>query len=296
MKVTKTANKININISKLDFIKIGFSTGWIKKYSQGDIVEIDGRFYRDVNGQTVEIDDPNKKIEEKQPKRITISILDKDYIFEEGQIYSDAAGNYKVQNIIDGNKLDVVYLNGSFVGESRVYDAQSRAMIIDKKLQREDAKNKMRTINLNKPNQYFTLGFLAKNGRIWVEIPKRHVPEFEKMYRNFTGEDPSQYLKINNKVGGYAILKEEDRLRPMELRLAFPPVHAEILNNMDFGKTVNIIEDGGRLQINNSDYLKNLFKHGFTIGDNSKNIEKIKSKVPDDQIEYFNKGIALNIT
>jgi len=294
MKIIKTANKTNINISKFDFLKIGFSTGWIEKYSTSEgIIEIDGKFYKDENGTTVEVENPNKKIEEKKlPKNITVSVLNRDYVFQEGKVYSDAAGHYEVENI-NGNKLDVVYIDGSFNGEHRTYDTIGRAVIIDNESKREDARNKMRTINLNKPNQYFTLGFLAKNGRIWVEIPERHVPEFERIYKEFTGEDPKQYLKINNGKGGYAILKEEDRKRPMELRIAFPVVHSEILDKMDFGKNINIITDGERMEINNSDYLKNLFKFGFTIGNNSKNIEKIRSKIHPDNVEYFDKGIAL---
>jgi hypothetical protein len=291
MKLTKTASQTTLNVTKLDFLKIGFSTGWIKKYSDDGIVEIDGKFYKDEGGITVEVEKPKQ---EKPPKSITISILDRDYVFQEGNVYSDVAGHYKVKDI-NGDKLDIVYLDGSFAGDSKTYNARDRAIIINNEFKREDARNRMRTINLNKPNQYFTLGFLAKNGRIWVEIPERLVPEFERIYQTFTGEDPKQYLKINNKVGGYAVLKEEDRKRPMELRISFPVIHSEILNNMDFGKNVNIISDNGRMEINNSDYLKNLFKLGFTIGSNSKNIQKIRSKVPPDNTEYFDQGVVFGI-
>lgn len=277
---------MKIKISKSQWKNIGRKAGWIK-IANSEVIQMDGKWY---NENLEEVPDPNLSSENK--KSITINIFGYNYTFKEGEIYKDAAGDYIVDQIIDDKKMKVTYRDGRFQGEQRIYNITERAKIIHNEEVRQAEKDRMRhIIKLDKPSQFFTLGFLANQGRIWVEIPKRLVVEFETLYKRLTGEDPRQYLRVNNKVGGYAILEESDEFkRPMQLRIAFNPPDAEVLNKMDFGKNVNWIMDAGRLETSNSDYLIYLFKNGFTIGNNIKNIDKIRANVPPEMMSEFNDG------
>ena len=89
---------------------------------------------------------------------------------------------------------------------------------------------------------------------------------------------------------------ENEKTWGHELRIALPRPSVEVLNRMAFPENMNFnkfIERGDFLEINNNTYVWNLFKMGFTLGSNERNIEKIAAHIPEDVREYFYQGVNL---
>lgn len=292
---------MKIKLSRANWEDVGRRAGWIKIAKEGDTEKIDGKWYVETKDSMMEIPDPTRTPEKPQvpkstekytyapAKSVSVDILGQIYTFEEGKTYSDAAGNYKVNKITDDKKLDVTYLDGTFSGKNTIYDAKDRAKIIHRHQKTKDDKNRMKTLTFKNKNEYFTLGFLAKNCRIRAgAAPTKHA-WFEALYKKLTGEDALAYLGK-----GYA-QNENENMWGTELRLVFPRPSNEVLNKMSFPSDIEFVSSGKNgMEVNDNNYILTLFGMGFTLGPNERNIEKITTHIPDSDKEYFYQGINLS--
>jgi hypothetical protein len=244
-------------------------------------IEIDGKWYDEQNNEMIEIPGPTKG--EPASRSITIPVRDYKYIFEEGGIYSDAAGNYRVDKILDENKIKVTYIDGQFSGQERTYSAFDRAKIIYNEERRQDAKNKMTTVQFNEPNHYFTLGYLAKNSKINVEVPSDQAANFEAKYRDLTGDDAKTHSD-----NYYVAPKQENRWH-VKCRLRFSVIES-VMPNLSFPSDVKFNNVAGAIQIDNNNYVYNLFRHGFKIGRNVDNYNGISAGLNGKFKEAFDDG------
>ena len=246
-----------------------------------ETIEIDGVLYKEVNGDLIEVPKPPSP-----PKKISVSVGGRIYVFEEGGIYLDAAGDYRVKEILPGNKLRVVYLNGNFEGQEREYAALDRAKIIHNEILREDTRHKMRSIEFSGSDDYFTMGYLASKGNITAEIGPKHHKSFPALYKSLTGEDPAKY-----EHHGYSLSPSEGRWS-YTLRLYFPTPPPQVLNKMVFPPDASLKQHGSQMELACNDYILTLFKKGFSIGKNSGNIGSIIAGVSnDDNRRNFQAGV-----
>lgn len=281
---------------------MGRRAGWIKIAKEGDTEKIDGKWYVETKDSMMEIPDPNQKPENPKVtekltstpmpnKSVSVDVLGQAYTFEEGKTYSDNAGQYKVNKITIDNKLDITYIDGTFMGKSATYDPKDRAKIIHNRQTKKDEKNRMKTLTFKSKNEYFTLGFLAKNCRVRAGAAPTKHEWFETLYKKFTGEDALDYIGR-----GYA-QNENENMWGIELRLVFPKPSNEILNKMSFPEGTKFIQSGkDGMEINNNNYILTLFGMGFTLGPNGRNVEKIATHIPDDVKEYFYQGANMTKT
>jgi len=244
-------------------------------------LEIDGKWYDEETGE--EIPTPSQKID--IPKSITIPIRGYEYVFEEGQMYSDAAGNYRVDDILEENKISVTYIDGNFSGQKRIYDALDRAKIIHNEERRQDAKDNIKTIRFNEPDEYFTLGYLAKNSKINVEVPLEQAKNFEVKYKNLTGDDATDYLDS----GDYYIAPKQENRWYVKCRLRFD-IKESVMSRLSFPNDMKLGNAGGKVQIDNNNYVYNLFRNGFKIGKNVNNYNEISSGLSGRFKDAFDDG------
>jgi len=311
VKITKATNKTSINITKLDFLKIGFSTGWIKKYSiDGEVVEIDGKFYKDENGKTVEVGEPGKKIEEKQSAKsitvenVTVPALNiqEDFTFTEGKLYENYYGTYRVKNInANDNSLDVVYVSIKHptVSSDQVYNykirTQAEAVLSTRGRQQQEIRGLRGTlINPDltiqrKKDEYFVIGYIAKNAYVSAEIGPKSIKTFAEQYEKITGEDPEKYLDK-----GYHL--SPSARYSYTLRVKFPvPVNLNTQSKFnEFSRADAMITRGSSIEINSNEYIWKLFNIGFRINRNNQNIGNIFGNIPEEYREDFTSGTEAN--
>jgi len=247
-----------------------------------EIIEIDGKKYHEIDGQLVEI--PLHP-----PKTITFYQFDPPVSFTEGQIYSDFLGHYKLNKISEDDKyFDIVYIDGDKMGQKRQYESLSRAIIIHREQKRQDQINRMKTLGFSGNKEYFTLGYLAAKGIIIAQVPYSQAKWFEDMYHRLTGDNAQTYLNIN---ALYRIEKDESKYS-LELRIKFPEPEDQYLSQMQL-KYININKTAHGLEINNNDFIKNLFKMGFKIGNNTNNLANIRNHIPENMLNDFNAGAQI---
>jgi len=302
VKIYKNASgKIKVGLNRFDWLKIGFSQNWLRKKAaksaviNGKLFEA-GNIYYDEKRQldyiledilkeddfryalkatydtgeegTITIDLPKKKVLDQRTS----------LVFEEGDIKENRKGAYKILKIHDDEKyMDVEYVGGEHDGSRQTLDIPSQAKVIYNEQVRENEKYNLKPINFVQPNEYFTLGYLARNGQILVNINTNLTLDFEKIYQELTKDNARQYLG-----NGYST-REPFRGGDW-YKILFPSPSPEVLNNFNFSKDIdaNIMDDKGGMQINNRNYIMNLFRMGFHIGRNNNNINDIVSRIENE--------------
>jgi hypothetical protein len=269
-------------LTKQIWLQAAKKAGWFKKIkiaesNQEEIIEIGGKYYIERDGDIIEVPSPKS-----EPNSISVSTKYGNMTFTEGEVVENFFGKYRILSLNPNNTMTVEYIeikNPSVrIGEQKTYPITSQAESIFKEQKTQAAAIKYKEINFGGSKDFFTIGFLAKNGRIRVEVPITLKQQFDQMYKKFTGEDPSKFLGH-----GYAAeLNPETKGNSWELRISFPNPGPEILNNMSFSN-YPIVSSANRLEINYSNYVLNLFKLGFTIGTNELNIPKIMNAIQNSE-------------
>ena len=206
-----------------------------------------------------------------------------------GKSYADGAGEYIVDSIADDQKtMTVTYSNGRFSGETKTYDVGLKAAHWKFIRQRIDRDNRMETLNFDGDEHSWALGYLSSFGIISADIPSDQRQWFEDMYKQLTGDDAKLYLNKN-----YYLTKPESKYT-LELRIKFPSTtnkFKEILHALG----VNIIESNNGMEINNNNFIKNLFQLGFHLGKNKDRSLDIAEKIRGVDINAFIKGCEAEV-
>jgi len=279
---------MRIKISKQTWLQIAKKAGWFRKIKIAqtgteEMIEIEGKYYVERNGNIEEVESPNTPMTPSQPKSVTVSTRWGNIIFTEGKIEENYYGKYHIVSINEAHKtITVEYIDvkntGVLMGEQKTYPIQSQAEAIIKEKMRREREMRYSTINFGS-KEFFTVGFLAKYGRIRVEVPRTLKNKFDEMYKRFTGQNPEDFLEH-----GYAAdLNPETKGNSWEFRITFPNPGPELLNRMNFSNCPPIASSANKLEVNYSNYIMNLFRLGFTMGNNANNLQTILSAINGDE-------------
>ncbi len=314
-----------IKLSKYDWLKFGKKAGWIFSYAQS--VAINGHIYKE--GDEVIFNETKYLImgvEKLSSGNNKISLMDnnmneksfeidtfgfpvgktaQDFLgihrktvisprfqipFTEGETKTNHLGKYVILGISDDEKnIHVKYIDGNAAGEEKTHKISDQELILHNMKVREDQKSNLKELNLGEgANKSFTLGYLAANGQIIIMLNEEHVDGFSEVYKRITGDDLAPHYKKD-------FYTREDG--PDYFRIIFPTPPENILNifALKEDEIVPIPDrsiDSGRYQFNSRNYIMNLFKMGFILGNNKDRINKIKQGVSDQ--ESFEKGFNYN--
>jgi len=277
---------MKITLSKSQWELIGQKTGWIKKAQE--VIEIDGKKYQEINGDLVEMKEP-QKIEQNRKTKEFPSL---GVILVEGGEYENWYGMYKILRIVDDKMMEVEYVQSykpQYVraGEKKIYPMLGQADIIQgAKKQSEAEISKLvghnKITEIKKPEEFFTIGYIAKHGYISAEIGPKYHDKFPAYFQKVTGELPNNYLGK-----GYSLSTNNDRWS-YTLRAQMPNPPQEIAQNLKLPDN-NIVRKSG-IEINDNAYVWGLFNIGFRPGKNDGRIDVIKGKIPADSIDNFMAG------
>jgi len=206
--------------------------------------------------------------------------------FIQGQQYVDPSGEYTVDSISDdGKTMTVTYNSGLFNGQTKTWDVSLKSTHYKFVQRQEDRRNRMERINFDGDEFSWALGYLASFGSITADIPSDQRKWFEELYKNITGEDATDYLNR-----GYYLTKPESKYT-LELRIKFPRPQGNSVSLLkSLSDKVKIIEGDSNMEINNNNFIKNLFLMGFRIGKNEDRALDILSKINNPDEESFLKG------
>jgi len=218
MKIYKNASgQTKVNLNKFDWLKIGSKHNWLKKkaaksvHINGELFTTENIYFDDTKGMEymlMDIEKPNDFTyildvlyddnEEgqiiKEIERKSITDTRTGIGFSELDHKQNLIGTYKITKIHDdGKTMDVEYIDGNKIGQRQTLDIAGQARTIHNEQVRQQQENRMEDINFTEPNQFFTLGYLAKNGTIIVNINEDLTTQFDGMYQRLTGDDPSQH-------------------------------------------------------------------------------------------------------
>jgi len=211
--------------------------------------------------------------------------------FEVGKIYENALGSYEVKKIEDG-KLFVRYLSikNAVVNlyTEYKYDAEGQAQSLYK-MRQEHLRPSLKRIHKRLQNlpkvsdkHAFTLGYIAANGHIQIEVGPNSIETFPLDFENVTGFKVSQF-----EGRGYAASPTYNKFAySMTLRL--PKSSEDILHLMDLPQNIQKKDSG--VFIHNNDFGWGLLHAGFLPGSNWGNGNRILSKLPNEKEEDFDKG------
>lgn len=283
---------MRIILSKNQWEDMGKKAGWIK-ISQDAPVEVDGKYYIEKDGDMVEVPNPNliSQTPSNTPKSYSISAYD--VTFMEGRIYTNYYGDFKVIKINDEKAtMDVQYVNvlkpDVNTDDIYTYNMLVQAKSIHNERVRQHNKFKISLLDLKDPSDYFTMGYVAKNGIIRAEIGPKHHKSFPESYQRVTGEDALAFLHH-----GLSLSQNEDRWS-YTLRLFFSTPPPEALNKMKFPPNSEIKNREGQMELASNDYIWTLFKRGFSIGKNEQNVDRIMGKIlNEDNKKDFLSGFNL---
>lgn len=285
MKVKASKNKTILSLNRLEWLKIGAKTKWLKI---AEPIEVDGKWYDEKNGELVEIDNPNAPKETKEPATPKSYKVEAYKItFTEGQEYANWYGIYKVLKINDNKTMDVEYLQAFqqdvSVGERVTYPILAQAETIFKANKRNEIEARLnRVTEFKEPDEYFTMGVLAAHGYVSAEIGPKYHKSFPFKYQKLTGEDPRVHL---NK--GYRLSPNEDRWS-YTLRVHMPSdIPTKVLEKMKMPKAIS---RGEGIEINDNAFVWGLFNKGFRIGKNEDKRDQIAATLTADKKEAFLEG------
>lgn len=252
--------------------------------AEGEIIEVDGKKYREVNGELVEVI-------EHQPKSISIMVAGEEITLTEGEQYKNYFGNYILRTINSGDPVTVtvLYVDGQFKNETKTYPAKSQAEAVSSEqkriLRNEEERLGIDVVRFSSLNEFFTLGYMAKNARITIEVPKFLAANFEFKYNRLTGDDAKNHLADKS----YYIAPKEKNRWAVKGRLTFN-IKTSAMSRMSFPSNIGIISRAGHIEINNNNYIYNMFKNGFKLGYNENNYSNIVSGLSGEYKEAFDEG------
>ena len=138
------------------------------------------------------------------------------------------------------------------------------------------------------------VGYLSNPVRradIHVELRAEKESEFRREYLELTGEPLSL---PGNKTPFYVWSPEVDK-RGIQRRVYFySDMDAMPEGKLPFGATVREGRTKGQWRINNKEFISELFKHGFVIGNNADRVDVIKKRIPGKFKHDFMLGFNLN--
>lgn len=211
--------------------------------------------------------------------------------FEVGKTYDNALGTYKVTKIEEGN-IFLKYLTAKNASVNTYteykYDAEGQAQSIYK-MKQEAIRPSLKRIhkrlqNLPKVSDKwaFTLGYIASNGHISIEVGPNCIDTFPQDFENVTGLQASKF-----EGRGYAASPTYNKFAySMTARL--PKRAEDVLNLMDLPQNIQKKETG--VFIHNNDFVWSLLNAGFLPGTNWENGNRILSKLSSEQAIDFDKG------
>jgi hypothetical protein len=267
-----------------------------------EVIEIDGVLYEeDSDGNIVEIpksvpDEP----EAAEPNELTVTVRNNSYTFIEGQTYQDAAGSYVVLEILPDDKIKVLYEDGRFAGQERIYDALERAKIIHRtkidaekmEVERKE-KEKAQTIKRRfaDVNHFELTGFMAANGNLYAQVPSDQVDILEEEYKALRGKKPDPDMYEVTNVGS-------KWHRQYRVRLPGNKVTPDMLALMESMGLEPKKTKSGNYDIYDTHYVKKLLEMGFDFGKASPadviNIDNyIKKNYGDEASDAFIQGYSL---
>ena len=213
--------------------------------------------------------------------------------FQTGNTYRNFIGQFRVEDIeINENDLtaeplmlveytDIIDSTGNPL--SQILPIREQGRFIHNAIKRSEHQSEMSQVNFNSPDFIATAGYLAQYGRIRIECPRCMHEQFEAIYKHITGDDATNHFNH-----GYAIVKDETKGSSFELRISFVTPSEDInLFNLAIVATPN------RMEINYVDFVCQLFRLGFTIGENIDNMDKIFDNLSEAQQEYFYRGMEI---
>ena len=217
------------------------------------------------------------------------SLTIQDMVFKVGEMYKNRKGNYRVIGIdVPQNLIKVKYVGGEFDGEEQTLDAFGQYKVIRNTALEEDRRLGINSINFNNDKgNYFTIGFLASHGTITIQTTDEKELETRKIYQGLTGQvlqdnQLEVVPHINPTTGAFNKYTHEFRIyfKPPSSLLTLP----SDIDIRDINKNLH--------SINNNNYIWNLLKIGFLVGNNSGNIDRIRSFIPKEFLDDFDAGVA----
>jgi hypothetical protein len=207
--------------------------------------------------------------------------------------YTNALGTYKVTKIEDG-KLFVKYLSVKNVAVNTyatyVYDAEGQAASMHKmkmEIERPSLKRiHKRLHNLPKVSDKwdFTLGYLAANGYIQIEVGPNSMDTFPQDFKVVTKRNVDEFegkgYHSNPTLNKYTY--------SMSIRLS--NTSEDILHLLDIPTNITKTDNG--IFIHSNDFIWSLLNAGFLPGNNWGNADYIKTKNPKEIDSDFVKGFC----
>jgi hypothetical protein len=250
----------------------------------------DGTWWEEVNGDIVEVRNPTDPKDLLEPKSYNVDLYD--IVFTEGEKYENYYGTFEVLSINDDGTMGVKYIDVCHdpvqLDKVYTYKMVDQAKSMHKINLGKDRENRMKSLEFSGSDEHFTLGYLASKGLITIEVPISQVQTFAKKFESLTGEDIDQY-----KGHGYFVIENENNRWAPKCRIIFAadPV---VVSRFKFPNGVEVMSDSkGDFVINNNNFVFNLLKMGFSIGNNKRNIIKILNSIPNHLKENFIEGVDI---
>lgn len=200
--------------------------------------------------------------------------------FEIGGEYKNRSGNYQVMDI-KGNDMTILQH-----GETKVVNKTIQERILKNIELEEFNKTPMGQINfknsLTNEDVYKVIGYLAKNGAIFVELIDDYKNDFFEKYRDVTDNEVDKDSK-------YIIWRDKNKLwTAPSIRVHKNEKNSHMIFNLD----VPVYESNTHYIIYKTDFIWYIMEIGFRIGTDH-NMDEIYESIPDNYKEIFLDAIKL---
>jgi hypothetical protein len=317
MKIKYASGKKVLVMSKSEWKNIGFSTKWLK--ISAPIQMEDKRWIDEINGEIVEVPPPSVNIgginfvvggtyeteDMMTGNKISYNILE---IFPGIDMMRVKDNNGKIsvlnmvneakdinelkqQNIITKQEIERQKSNAGWTEEEKEFIKTYRSR---GSVGVEIGDQALNILDFNSANNAYALGYLAANGRITVQVPFHRVSDAKRDYQELTGLLLDTPENINNR--NFQVVRYRNPVTGklnkagMEYRIYFkpPPVDIAIMN---FGNAVRGVKQiSGGNSINDNNFIRNLWRLGFSVGNNYQNVHKIRENIPENLRTSFDNG------
>lgn len=200
--------------------------------------------------------------------------------FEIGEEYRNRNGHYKVIDIKNDNMT--ILQNG----ETKTVSKKLQERILKNMESEEFNKTPVGKINFEKSltneDVYKIIGYLAKNGAIFVELIEDYKNDFFEKYRDITGSEVDEDSK-------YIIWRDKNKL------WTAPSIRVnknEKNSHMIFTLDVPVYESNTHYMIYKTDFIWYILEMGFRIGADH-DMEEIYESIPDNYKKIFSDAIKL---
>lgn len=199
-------------------------------------------------------------------------------VFQVGIESHNLNGNYRVLSV-NGDKMDVLYLDGRKNGIIQTLDIAGQIKHLRNEHAREESALRMSTLPFITDDESFTLGYLAQHAMIFIRVKSSRQQWFEETYRKLTGTQPP----LPNIEGNYYTVSSDEVEGSWDYwHVMFPAPHDEVKPHLVFSgdpeRHVFWDQWGQFSKYNDRNYVLNLFRMGFRMGKHHE-IDVIRSKV-----------------